>query len=91
MSDPRFRRSPAALFRTAGSEVLLASADRDGVDLLPGTAAAVWLLLEEPASLAHLSEDLAELYAMPVERVVEDVEPLVDELTRRGWVERVDA
>jgi hypothetical protein len=91
MSGSRYRRSPEALFRTAGREVLLASADREGFDVLPDTAAAVWVLLDEPASVASLSDELAALYGMPADRIASDVRPLLDELVRRGWLDRVDA
>jgi hypothetical protein len=90
MTGQRYRRSPAALHRTVGHEVLLAEADRDGFDVLPGTAASVWTLLEEPATLPELSHELARTYGTPVERIATDVEPLLDELVRRGWLERID-
>jgi hypothetical protein len=90
MTGQRYRRSSAALHRTVGHEVLLAGADREGFDALPGTAASVWTLLEEPATLPELSDELARTYGRPVERIAADVEPLLDELVRRGWLERID-
>jgi type IV secretory pathway TrbD component len=90
MTGQRYRRSPAALHRTVGHEVLLAGADRESFDVLPGTAASVWTLLEKSATLPELSDELARTYGTPVERIVADVAPLLDELVRRGWLERID-
>jgi hypothetical protein len=89
MSEPRYRRSAAALTRTVGSEVLLASPRHDAVDVLPGTAAAVWELLNEPASAPELSRELSSLFGVGAERVAEDIAPLLEELVERGWLERV--
>jgi hypothetical protein len=90
MTGQRYRRSPAALHRTVGQEVLLAGTDRDGFDVLPDTAAAVWTLLDEPATLPGLSDELARTYGTPVQRIAADVGPLLDELVRRSWLERID-
>jgi Coenzyme PQQ synthesis protein D (PqqD) len=73
-----------------GDEVLLAAADRDGVDVLPGTAATLWILLDQSASLETLTEELAAVYETPSHRVSIDVAPLLDELVRRGWLEQLD-
>ena len=90
MSETRYRRAPRALHRTVGHEVLLAAADRDGIDVLPGTAATLWILLDQPASRETLTEELAAIYATPAHRVSADVTPLLDELVRRGWLEQFD-
>lgn len=90
MRGIRYRRAPQALHRIVGNEVLLAAADRESVDVLPGTAATLWLLLDRPASLESLSEELASIYETPVHRVTADVEPLLDELIGRGWLELLD-
>jgi hypothetical protein len=90
LSETRYRRAPRALHRTVGHEVLLAAADRDGVDVLPGTAATLWVLLDQPASLGTLTAELAAIYKTPAHRVSTDVAPLLDELVRRGWLEQLD-
>jgi hypothetical protein len=90
LSETRYRRAPRALHRTVGHEVLLAAADRDGFDVLPGTAATLWILLDQPAGLETLTEELAAIYATPADRVGTDLLPLLDELVRRGWLERFD-
>jgi Coenzyme PQQ synthesis protein D (PqqD) len=90
MREIRYRRAPKALHRSAGHEVLLAAADRDVIDLLPGAAATLWSLLDRPASLETLTEELSFIYETPVQRVTADVAPLLDELVRREWLELVD-
>jgi hypothetical protein len=89
MTEQRYRRSPAALSRTVGSEVLLASTDRESFDVLPGTAATIWALLGEPTSTRELADELASLYDVPAERAAADMGSLLEELLERGWVERI--
>jgi hypothetical protein len=91
MTELRYRRTPRALNRTVGPEVVLAAADREGFDVLPGTAAAVWILLDEPATLVTVAEKLSALYDTTADRIAADVAPLLDELVDRGWLEQLDA
>jgi Coenzyme PQQ synthesis protein D (PqqD) len=58
--------------------------------MLPGTAATLWILLDKPATLEALSEELAAIYETPTHRVTADVAPLLDELVGRGWLELLD-
>jgi hypothetical protein len=85
----RFRQSPAVLSRSAGTEVLLATADRDGVDVLSETAALVWRLLDAPRSLAEVVETLSEMYAAPADEIARDTEALVRDLVQRGLVDEI--
>jgi hypothetical protein len=89
MSERAFVRSPAVLSRTVADEVLVTTADADQVDRLSPTAAAVWGLLERPATVEALVSELARLFAAPPTTIARDVEGLMDDLIRRGWVEEV--
>lgn len=89
MTEARFVRSPRALFRSVGAEVLVTAPDREDVDRLSPTAGAVWSLLGEPRTLSTLVDDLADAFGAPRERIAADVRVLVTDLVRRGWVEEV--
>ena len=88
MTEVRYLRSPAALTRSVGDQVLLASADRDEVDVLSGTASVVWRLLEEPRTLGGLVEMLSAAYRAPRDVIGVDVRALLEDLVGRGWLER---
>jgi len=85
----RFVRSRVALSRRVGGEVLLAAPGREDIDRLSDTAGAVWSLLEEPMPAPALVARLSEAYGVPEERIAADVEVLLADLVRRGWVEEV--
>jgi hypothetical protein len=85
----RFVRSPVALSRRVGGELLLAAPGRTEVDRLSDSAGAVWSLLEEPMAAPALVTTLSEAYGVPEERIAADVEALLADLVRRGWVEEV--
>lgn len=87
----RFRRTPSALYREVGQEVLLASPDGEGFDALSGGAPAVWGLLDRPLTASELVAALAPRYEVPPERLRPDLERLLEELCRRGWIEEVPA
>lgn len=85
----RYRRSPDALFRRVGEEILLARPDREDFVALSATAAATWSLLEDPRSLSELVQLLATSYAVPAASIASDVEVLLRDLRLRGWIEHV--
>jgi hypothetical protein len=87
MVERSFVRSPNALSRNVGGELLLASTDGERIDSLSETAAAVWALLETPRTIGALIEVLAERYAVPRDTIATDVETLVEALVARGWAE----
>jgi hypothetical protein len=89
LDSSRFERCQAVFFRTIGQEVILAVPDESGFTHLSGTAFAVWHLLEVPRSLSELVGVLAESYGERRETVNADVRSLLDELVRRGLVEKV--
>lgn len=85
----RFVRSSNVLSRRVGGEVLLAAPSRTEIDRLSDSAGAVWTLLEEPLTMPAVVATLSEAYGVPGGRIASDVEALLDDLVRRGWVEEV--
>jgi Coenzyme PQQ synthesis protein D (PqqD) len=85
--DVRYRRSPVAIYRTVGPDVVLARVDFPDVDLLKGTAGLAWQLLDAPSTSLDLAFALAEMYGIPPEAIHGDVGALLDDLRERGWVE----
>jgi hypothetical protein len=89
MTERAFVRSPGVLSRRVADEVLVTTTGHDEVDRLSPTAAAVWTLLEEPATTDAVVDQLVEGFDAPRERIADDVEHLLAELVRRGWVDEV--
>lgn len=90
LNEGLFRRSPEALFRRVGGEVILASAHRDDFDSLSSTASAAWEHLDTPKGLDELVNQLALEYRMQSQSIVSDVATLLLDLMRRGWIEEVE-
>lgn len=84
-----YRRGERSLSRTYDGEILLGSPDREGIDRLEGTAAAVWIALAEPATVADIADALAEAYDAPADVIARDVDGLLRDLRVRGWVTEV--
>jgi len=83
------RRSPGVLSRRVGRDVLLAPPESEDFERLSETAASAWELLESPRTVSELIETLAALYEVTPATIALDVERLVEELLRRGAIERV--
>lgn len=86
MSEPRYRRAPATLWRRVGDEVLLATPEGDDVDRLSAPAAAAWLLLEPPRTRDELTRAMAEELGAGKPEIEERIEDLLGQLAGRGWV-----
>jgi len=86
----RFQRSASALWREVGDQILLAPPGREDLDQLSGTAATVWILLEEPQTLQELVITLEDLYNTSAEAIMADVERLVFDLVSRGSIRQVE-
>ena len=89
MSEPAFVRSPDALSRSVAGEVLVTAPGREEVDRLSPSAVAVWSLLEEPLTLSGVVEQLVEIFQAPRATIARDVERLLGDLVRLGWVQEV--
>ena len=59
----------------------------DDPSVLPGTAAAVWSLLAEPATLDELVDALAEVYGGDRAVIARDVDDLLDRLRALAVIE----
>lgn len=90
LSEGVFRRSPEALFRRVGGEVILATSQREDFDSLSSTASSAWELLDTPKDLDELVSELASAYGMQPQAILSDVATLLLDLLRRGWIEEVE-
>lgn len=84
--DARFAQSQTALWRSVGADVLLAAPEGDGIELLTGTAAVIWHCLDAPATLRDLTGILADAYQKPPDAISSEVEALLQDLMRRGFL-----
>jgi hypothetical protein len=90
LNEGVFRRSPEALFRRVGGDIILATPDREDFDSLSSTASAAWELLDTPKGLDELVNEMASEYRMQPHAIVSDVAALLLDLLRRGWIEEVE-
>lgn len=90
LNEGLFRRSPEALFRRVGGDVILATPQREDFDSLSSTASAAWEILDTPKGLDELVNELALTYGMQPHAIVSDVATLLLDLLRRGWIEEVE-
>lgn len=87
-SPARFARREQVLWRATRSTVLLRRTDDDQFLRLEGSAAQMWLLLEEARNAAELADDLAPLYALPADEMLPGVEAGLAGLLESGLVEQ---
>ena len=85
-ADAVWRRRSDVLCRRSLVAVILLPPGVDEPITLPGTGAAVWDLLEEPATLAELVALLADVYDEDPTVVEHDVQTLLGELKGLGAV-----
>jgi hypothetical protein len=85
----RLRQSPSTPWRRVGGEVVLAPPGREDFDVLAGTGAVVWELLDEPRTVAEVVGVLAELYGMAEGDIDGDVGELVSALVQTGAIEEI--
>jgi hypothetical protein len=67
--------------------VLLLPAAEGELVSLTGTGVTLWELLAEPVELAELSAILSQAYATRPDVIATDIQPVLDELVRRGLIE----
>lgn len=87
MSD-RYRRSPRALHRNAGPEVLVVPADTDELVTLSGVAAVVWEALARPADAHRIEGFVAEVLDVAPGEVAAGLGTCLLDLTTAGVIER---
>ena len=89
MSDrrsARLSRSPEALSRRVGSDVLVARLDAGDVHELSGGASALWQALGSSMTLEELIGALADLHGVRGSEIAAEVEACVASLTDVGLV-----
>jgi hypothetical protein len=59
--------------------------------VLSGSAAVVWDLVEQPATLSDLVQALAEIYEEDADRIEADLRASLDEMKDLGVINDVDA
>jgi hypothetical protein len=84
-ADIVYRRAEVLWRRTYDRVVILVPGSGELV-ALQASAAHLWERLEQPGSLRELAEQLATIYDASAEQIVSDMEPVLDELRRRGVV-----
>ena len=84
------RHSASTPWRRVGSEIVLAPAGRDDFEVLQGTGAVVWELLEDPSTEAELLSALAEIYSIAEVQIATDVGALLATLVDMGAVEQTE-
>lgn len=81
-----WRRADVSWRRSIDAVVLMPAGAKDPA-ALPGTAAAVWDLLAEPATLDELVSALADAYAVDPAAITGDVVALLERLEALGAIE----
>jgi len=79
-----YRRNPEVLSRRHANGVLLLCPGAESPLFLEGSAPAIWALLERPASLGDLAEDLAEVFGGAAGALIADLKSLLENLMIEG-------
>ena len=87
-AEPRFQRAPAALWRIVGDKVLLTRSEWPAFEQLSGSAASIWLMLEDQPTCKELTHFLAYDHDVASDEIELQVGSFVAELEGRGWIER---
>jgi len=87
--EPALRQSRTTPWRKVGSDFMLAPLGTDRIEVLSGSGAVIWELLEEPATEAELVDALAESYEVPRDQIAGDTRALLLVLLQAGVVEEV--
>ena len=83
-----FKKSPRALSRVVGDEVLIAVPQDRQVLSLSSTGRAIWELLDSPITIPELVLRLARLYECQEDSIAPDVNAFLNQLLERRAVER---
>ena len=89
MNSLLFKRSAEALYCEVGPDIVALHVERGQCYGMENVTAAVWTLLEEPATTEQLCDKLVELYDVNIETCRTEIEPLIALLREEGLVETV--
>lgn len=87
MTDRLYQRSPSILFGEIGDDVVALSVSRGLCYGMENVTATVWGLLEEPRSLNHICNALAQQYEVDPNRCRDEVAALLSQMQEEGLVE----
>lgn len=80
----RYRRSNRTVWRHIHGSVLVRPTAGVSVIALTGTGEDLWHLLSEPLTIEELAHCLGERYAQPIDDIMCDIAPILDELVNHG-------
>ncbi|MCM6761091.1 PqqD family protein [Rathayibacter sp. ZW T2_19] len=84
-----FRRSESSAWSIGEQSALVVdlASSRDPVPvLLRDSAFSLWLLLDEPRTLASLGRAMSEIFRVEEDRAIHDIDRFLRDLTERGLV-----
>lgn len=87
MGSRRLVRSEEVLWRRTARDVVALALDGEDPVVLSGAGLLLWELLEEPVQADELYGVLADVHGIALEVVLEEAEPVVEELIRLGIVQ----
>lgn len=86
-SQTRIKRTNKALASEIDDEVVMFDADAGKYYGLNSVAAAVWNMLEEPASIEEICDQLTREYDVEKETCMDEVLGFLPELQKKGLIE----
>jgi hypothetical protein len=86
MDHERFRPSPAVRASISGDGLVLLDVDGGLVLASNAVGARIWQLIEQQRTTGEIARQLADDYAVPMERAQGDVAAFVADLRARGLV-----
>lgn len=87
MKEACYKRSDKAMFASVGSDIVALHLENGFCFGMVNVGAAVWDLLEEPATLGQITERLVQEYDVEPETCRAEVAQFLDELQNEGLVE----
>lgn len=87
----RYCRANRTVWRLAHDTALVRAAASNEVLVLAGAGSDLWQLFSEPLTIEQAARRLADSYGVPLEQVEQDIARLVDDLTSRRVLDRLDS
>jgi Coenzyme PQQ synthesis protein D (PqqD) len=87
----RYCHANRTVWRRTHDTVLVRAVARNEVLVLTGAGSDLWQLCREPLTLDQAAHRLAEAYEVPPEQIEHDIALLIDDLTSRGVLDRLDS
>jgi hypothetical protein len=87
----RYCRANRTVWRLAHDTALVRAVASNEVLVLAGAGSALWQLLAEPLTLDQAARRIADAYDVPPEQIERDIALLIDDLTGRSVLDRLDS